>query len=75
MPAVLSAANEVAVEAFLEGRLNFAGIEQVIGDVMNGWLSTGGMPGLEAVLAADARARALAAERIAPANSPRSIRA
>ncbi|MBK9251018.1 MAG: 1-deoxy-D-xylulose-5-phosphate reductoisomerase [Proteobacteria bacterium] len=75
MPAVLSAANEVAVEAFLEGRLNFAGIEQVIGDVMNGWLSTGGTPGLEAVLAADARARALAAERIAPANSPRSIRA
>jgi 1-deoxy-D-xylulose-5-phosphate reductoisomerase len=72
MPAVLSAANEVAVEAFLEGRLNFAGIERVIGDVMNGWLSTGGTPGLEAVLAADARARALAAGRIAPGQRSRS---
>lgn len=64
MPAVLSAANEVAVEAFLEGRLNFAGIERVIGDVMNGWVSAGGVPDLDAVLAADARARALAAERL-----------
>jgi 1-deoxy-D-xylulose-5-phosphate reductoisomerase len=65
MPAVLSAANEVAVEAFLEGRLNFAGIERVIGDVMNGWVSTGGTPDLDAVLAADARARALAAGHLA----------
>jgi len=65
MPAVLSAANEVAVEAFLEGRLNFAGIERVIGDVMNGWVSTGGTPDLDAVLAADARARVLAAEHLA----------
>jgi 1-deoxy-D-xylulose-5-phosphate reductoisomerase len=72
MPAVLSAANEVAVEAFLEGRLNFAGIEQVIGDVMNGWLSTGGMPDLDAVLAADALARARAVERLACA--PRGVR-
>jgi 1-deoxy-D-xylulose-5-phosphate reductoisomerase len=68
MPAVLSAANEVAVEAFLEGRLNFAGIEQVIGDVMNGWLSTGGMPDLDAVLAADALARVRAVERLASAH-------
>jgi 1-deoxy-D-xylulose-5-phosphate reductoisomerase len=67
MPAVLSAANEVAVEAFLEGRLNFAGIERVIGDVMNGWVSAGGAPDLDAVLAADARARALAAEHLAAA--------
>lgn len=74
MPAVLSAANEVAVEAFLEGRLNFAGIERVIGDVMNGWLSTGGTPDLDAVLAADARARALAAERlVTAAQYPRSV--
>jgi 1-deoxy-D-xylulose-5-phosphate reductoisomerase len=64
MPAVLSAANEVAVEAFLAGRLNFAGIEQVIGDVMNGWVSAGGTPDLDAVLAADARARVLAAEHL-----------
>ncbi|HMA11348.1 MAG TPA: 1-deoxy-D-xylulose-5-phosphate reductoisomerase [Steroidobacteraceae bacterium] len=72
MPAVLSAANEVAVEAFLEGRLNFAGIEQVIGDVMDGWLSTSGTPDLDAVLAADARARQLAAARVAA--GPRGAR-
>jgi 1-deoxy-D-xylulose-5-phosphate reductoisomerase len=60
MPAVLSAANEVAVAAFLEGRLNFGGIHRVIGEVMNAWVSAGGEPELEAVLAADARARELA---------------
>jgi len=72
MPAVLSAANEVAVEAFLEGRLNFAGIERVIGDVMNGWVSTGGTPDLDAVLAADARARVLAAGLLARGRGARS---
>ena len=30
MPAVLNAANEVAVAAFLEGRLNFLGIPRVV---------------------------------------------
>ncbi len=60
MPAVLSAANEVAVAAFLDGQLNFAGIERVIGEVMNGWVSTGGEPDLDAVLAADSRARVMA---------------
>lgn len=64
MPAVLSAANEVAVEAFLDGRLNFAGIEQVIEDVINGWASTGGAQDLEAVLEADARARACASQSL-----------
>ena len=46
MPAVLSAANEVAVAAFLEGRLNFGGIARVIGEVMNSWVSHGGKPDL-----------------------------
>jgi 1-deoxy-D-xylulose-5-phosphate reductoisomerase len=73
MPAVLSAANEVAVEAFLEGRLNFGGIERVIGEVMNGWMSTGGTPDLEAVLAADVRARVHATELLATARNTRSM--
>ena len=34
-PAVLNAANEVAVAAFLEGRLNFTGIAGVIDSVLN----------------------------------------
>jgi len=62
MPAVLNAANEVAVQAFLDGRLNFGGIARVIGEVMNSWNGVGGDGSLEAVLGADARARALAAE-------------
>jgi 1-deoxy-D-xylulose-5-phosphate reductoisomerase len=72
MPAVLSAANEVAVAAFLDGRLNFAGIHRVIGEVMNGWVSAGTEPELEAVLAADARARVLAASQL-PAPAAGSI--
>ena len=73
MPAVLSAANEVAVAAFLDGRLNFAGIHRVIGEVMNGWVSAGTEPELEAVLAADARARELAASQLPAAAAARSI--
>ncbi|MEO6185273.1 MAG: 1-deoxy-D-xylulose-5-phosphate reductoisomerase, partial [Steroidobacteraceae bacterium] len=60
MPAVLSAANEVAVAAFLDGHLNFGGIPRVIGEVMNSWVSHGGKPDLQSVLSADARARLLA---------------
>ncbi len=59
-PAVLSAANEIAVGAFLEGRLRFGEIPRVIERVMNeveeGELS------LESVRAADRRARARANE-------------
>lgn len=60
MPAVLSAANEVAVQAFLDGRLNFGGVARVIGEVMNSWSSPGGDWTLEAILEADAHARAKA---------------
>ena len=35
MPVVLNAANEVAVEAFLEGRLPFPGIARVIEDTLS----------------------------------------
>ena len=61
MPAVLNAANEVAVAAFLEGRLNFAGIPRVIGEVMSSWgHHMHAESGLDALFAADARARQLA---------------
>jgi len=56
-PAVLNAANEIAVEAFLEGRLGFAGIPRTIEAAVE---RHGGdaADSLEDVLAADARARA-----------------
>jgi 1-deoxy-D-xylulose-5-phosphate reductoisomerase len=72
MPVVLSAANEVAVEAFLKGRLNFGGIPGVIGEVMNTWVGHGGKPDLESVLEADARARRLAASLLPGAKPVRS---
>ena len=60
-PAIANAANEVAVAAFLEGRLNFPGIAEVIERVMR---VVGGGPALdlERVLAADTEARRVAVE-------------
>jgi 1-deoxy-D-xylulose-5-phosphate reductoisomerase len=63
-PAVLNAANEVAVAAFLERRLNFPGIAAVIEHVVS--TCPGGAVGeLEDVLNADAQARERARQRIA----------
>jgi 1-deoxy-D-xylulose-5-phosphate reductoisomerase len=64
MPAVLNAANEVAVGAFLAGRLDFGGIAETCAGVMNNWGNVGSAQELTAILAADERARALAAEAI-----------
>ncbi|PZN33983.1 MAG: 1-deoxy-D-xylulose-5-phosphate reductoisomerase [Proteobacteria bacterium] len=55
-PTVLNAANEIAVEAFLEGRLAFADIPAVIGNVL-AQHRVGPAASLEDVLAADAWAR------------------
>ncbi|MFM7065649.1 MAG: 1-deoxy-D-xylulose-5-phosphate reductoisomerase [Gammaproteobacteria bacterium] len=63
-PAVLNAANEVAVAAFLGGGLNFPGIPAVIEEVL-GALPVCEAQTLEAVLAADAEARRGAVEVIA----------
>jgi 1-deoxy-D-xylulose-5-phosphate reductoisomerase len=55
-PAVFNAANEVAVAAFLEGRLNFPGIAEAISHAMDEW--TGGpLCSVEDALHADAWAR------------------
>ncbi|MEK1908365.1 MAG: 1-deoxy-D-xylulose-5-phosphate reductoisomerase, partial [Pseudomonas sp.] len=60
-PALLNAANEVAVAAFLERRIRFPEIARIIDEVLNSEASTA-VESLGAVLAADARARALAGE-------------
>jgi 1-deoxy-D-xylulose-5-phosphate reductoisomerase len=60
-PAAFNAANEVAVQAFLEGRLAFGRIAEVIAAVLEHW-EAGDAGSLETVLAADALARRLAWE-------------
>jgi 1-deoxy-D-xylulose-5-phosphate reductoisomerase len=66
-PAVLNAANEVAVQAFLERRLNFAAIPVVIETVLDR-VETTSVRRLEDVLQADARARRVATEMIGAAS-------
>lgn len=61
-PASLNAANEVAVQAFLDERIGFRRIDRVIAQVMEE-LPHGAASSIEAVMAQDALARA-AAERI-----------
>ena len=62
-PAVLNAANEVAVEAFLGGRLPFTGIPGVIADTLDS-VPARAADDLAAVMAADAHARRAASARI-----------
>jgi 1-deoxy-D-xylulose-5-phosphate reductoisomerase len=62
--ASLNAADEIAVQAFLDKQLNFGDIPIVIESVMDR-VQGGEMTGLEAVLAADGEARALATEFVA----------
>ena len=62
-PVLLNAANEVAVQAFLERRLNFPGIAAVIEAVVQQG-SGGPLGGLDDVLATDAEGRIRARERI-----------
>jgi 1-deoxy-D-xylulose-5-phosphate reductoisomerase len=64
-PAVLNAANEVAVQAFLDRRLNFTGIAAVIDKVLQR-LGSSSVKALEDVFAADAAARRLAVALIEP---------
>ena len=57
-PAVLNAANEVAVEAFLAGRLSFPGIAAVVADALDReQRGVTAVRTLDDVLAADARGR------------------
>ena len=58
-PALLNAANEVAVQAFLQRRIRFPQIAEIIGEVLN-LAPVVVVDSLEVVLEADARARQLA---------------
>lgn len=62
-PAVLNAANEVAVDAFLNGRLAFNAIATVVAATLDA-LGQGAADDLDGVLAADAAARAHAGAAI-----------
>ncbi|UVO49261.1 1-deoxy-D-xylulose-5-phosphate reductoisomerase [Sphingomonas sp. SUN019] len=62
-PAILNAANEVAVAAFLSGRIGFLEIAAIVGDTLACY-DPPAPDTLDAVLAIDAEARALAAERV-----------
>ena len=62
-PAVLNAANEVAVEAFLKGRIGFLEIAAIVEDTL-GRYDPPAPATLDAVLAVDAEARARAGRRV-----------
>ena len=58
-PAVLNAANEVAVAAFLDGRLSWRGIAEVVEEALDG-CPTGNLVSLSDVVEADSHGRACA---------------
>ncbi len=64
LPAVFNAANEIAVAAFIDGRLPFPGIWQTVARAMDAH-RPGDERDLEAILSADAWARQHAAELVA----------
>lgn len=69
LPNVLNAANEIAVEAFLDGRLGFTGIAELIEACLNASLAAQGAVAadLDDILAVDAWARRWCAGRIGAA--------
>ena len=68
MPVVLNAANEIAVEAFLAGRMPFGGIARLVEAVMNQWAAhanrPGAMNGLDEIMDCDRETRILATEAL-----------
>ena len=62
MPAVLHAANEVAVGAFLQGKCGFLSIMDTLRYVFDRTADAAGCRSLDEILAADTAARALAAQ-------------
>src|SRR5690349_23997485 len=64
LPAVMNAANEVAVSAFLDRRIAFPRIWQLVEEVMNEHASVAN-PTLDAILDADRWARGAAMEAVA----------
>jgi 1-deoxy-D-xylulose-5-phosphate reductoisomerase len=70
-PAVLNAANEIAVEAFLAGRLGFTGIPDVIEKVL-GESAVEPLKSLDQVYAVDVEARALSARFVSRMSASRA---
>lgn len=62
-PAILNAANEVAVAAFLEGRIGFLEIAAIVADTLAGY-DPDAPDSLDAVLDVDAGARRITEERV-----------
>jgi 1-deoxy-D-xylulose-5-phosphate reductoisomerase len=62
-PAILNAANEVAVGAFLAGRIGFLEIAAIVADTLERY-DPGAPDSLDAVLNVDAGARRIAGERV-----------
>lgn len=67
MPAVLNAANEIAVEAFLSGKLRFTNIPKIISNTMN-MLQNTSFTTVEEVLQIDNEARLLACSQLDSVN-------
>jgi 1-deoxy-D-xylulose-5-phosphate reductoisomerase len=65
MPAVLNAANEVAVQAFLDSRIGFLDIARLVENTL-GVVARGEGDTLEAVIAADRAARSYVDSQLAP---------
>lgn len=72
-PAAYSAANEVAVKAFLDGAIDFPGIHAVVRSVLETW-DAPAPSGLGDVRAADAEARRRAGERLTAAAPGRAAK-
>jgi 1-deoxy-D-xylulose-5-phosphate reductoisomerase len=65
MPAVLNAANEVAVAAFLEGRCTLPAVAATVAETLDGWNNHNRpLEDLDQALAADREARGLARNRM-----------
>jgi 1-deoxy-D-xylulose-5-phosphate reductoisomerase len=67
-PAILNAANEIAVQAFLDQRIGFTQIAQVVGETLSG-LSFSEPESLDAVQESDSKARAFSTAYIAEIES------
>ena len=62
LPAVLNAANEVAVDKFLKGQIKFTNITEIVTEVVNKMSDASKLHSLDDILLADQEARAYASE-------------
>ena len=71
MPAVLSAANEVAVAAFLDGRCSFPAVTTTVAETLDAWSARNRpLVDIDQALAADGEARLMAADTIMKYGAP-----